>query len=145
MVVSSLFFPDQQRECHSFKNDVPTAEFSMGSIFFNSPFLRARRKKDFPSFPVGRPRPEPSPKPSPCRLPFSLLERVDLSPRKSGFWGRKLAGEGWGGQGKKGKKDAQKKVGKPNSDTCLGRFGSDFGGPSAFKSDFRAITLTFAL
>ena len=28
-----------------------------------------------------------------------------------GFWGRKLPGEGWCGQGKKGTKDAQKKVG----------------------------------
>ena len=34
-----------------------------------SPFL-TRQKKDFPFFPVGRPRPELSPKPRPCRLPF---------------------------------------------------------------------------
>ena len=57
-------------------------------------FFRAPENKDFPFFgPVGQPRPEPCPKPRPCRL--------------GGFWGRELPGEGWGGQGKKEKKDAQ--------------------------------------
>ena len=34
---------------------------------------------------------------------------------------------------------------KSDSDTCLGRFDSDFEDPSGCNSDFRAVTLTFAL
>ena len=36
----------------------------------SSPFFARQKKKDFPFFPVGRPRPEPSPKPRPWRSPF---------------------------------------------------------------------------
>ena len=39
-------------------------------VVTKSPMFSRARKKDFPFFPVGRPRPELSPKPSPCRLPF---------------------------------------------------------------------------
>ena len=34
---------------------------------------------------------------------------------------------------------------KSDSDTCLGRFDSDFGGPSGCNSAFRAVALTFVL
>ena len=72
-------------------------------------FFRAPEKKDFPFFPVGRPRPEP--KTNPCRVAFSLRERADLRSQKEGIWGKKIA---WGRVGrtgqKKGKKDAQKQI-----------------------------------
>ena len=81
------------------------------SLSINSPFLT--RQKDFPFFPVGRPRPEPSPKTQPLQVAFSLLDRVDLRFQKEGILGKKI---GWGRVGwtrqKKGKKDAQEKVGQ---------------------------------
>ena len=43
---------------------------------------------------------------------FSLLERVDLRSQKGGFWGRNCLGKGGVDRAKKGKKDAQKKVGQ---------------------------------
>ena len=70
-------------------------------------FSRAR-KKDFPFFPVGRPRPEPVPKTQPLQVAFSLLDRVDLRSQKEGILGKKI---GWGrvvDRAKKGKNDAQK-------------------------------------
>ena len=79
------------------------------------PFSRAR-KKDFPFFPVGRPRPEPSPKPSPCRLRKSRSE----VPERGNFGEENCPGKGGANRTKKGKKDAQKKVGESNG-TVLGQ------------------------
>ena len=36
-------------------------------------------------------------------------------------------------------------VPRSDSDTCLGRFDPDFGGPSGCNSDFRAVPLTYVL
>ena len=78
-------------------------------------FSRAQ-KKDFPFFPVGRPRPEPSQNRAPARCLFStrksrfeVPERGDLGD----FGEEHCLGKGGVDRAKKkkGKKDAQKKVG----------------------------------
>ena len=44
---------------------------------------------------------------------------------------------------KKALRPLSAEVPKSDSETCLGRYGSEFGGPSGCNSDFRAVTLTF--
>ena len=75
------------------------------------PILSRARKKGFSFY--FSPRGPPSrtvPETQPLQVTFSLLERVDLRSQKEGILGKEVA---WGraGQKKKGKKDAQKKVG----------------------------------
>ena len=73
--------------------------------------LARQNKKDFPFVSCGASPSRTVPQTQPVQVAFSLRERVDLSSQKGGdFGGRKLPGEGCGGQGKKkGKKDATKK------------------------------------
>ena len=74
-------------------------------------FLRAR-KKGFSFFSCGATSSRTVPKTQPLQVAFSLRERVDLRSQKGRILGKKIA---WGRVGrtgqKKGKKDAQKKVG----------------------------------
>ena len=83
----------------------------LGAFFKTSPFLRAR-KKGFSFFSCGATSSRTLPKTQPLQVAFSLRERVDLRSRKGRILGKKIA---WGRVGrtgqKKGKKDAQKKVG----------------------------------
>ena len=78
----------------------------------NSPFL-ARQKKRIFLVSLGGNLVQNRPQTQPLQVAFSLLERVDLRSQKEGILGKKIAWGrvGWTGQ-KKGKKDAQKKVGK---------------------------------
>ena len=66
-------------------------------------FCAPEKKKDFPFFACGATPSRTVNKTQPLEVAFSLQERVDSRSQKE------LPGEGWGGQGKKGKKDAQKK------------------------------------
>ena len=59
------------------------------------------RKKRISLFSCGATsRPETVPKTQPLQLPFLYWKEWISSPRKRGFGGRKLPGEGWGGQSK---------------------------------------------
>ena len=87
---------------------VPTTPITALILTF---FRAPEQKKGFSFFPVGRPRPALSPKPSPRRLPFSTRKSRSEVQERHDLGGRKLPGEGWGGQDKTRKKDVQKKVG----------------------------------
>ena len=71
-------------------------------------FSRAR-KKGFSFFSCGATPSGTVPKTQPLQVAFSLPERADLRSQKEGFWGRKLPGEGWGGEGKQKEKRMRKK------------------------------------
>ena len=60
-------------------------------------FFARQKKRIFPFFPVGRPRPEPSPKTQPLQVAISLRQRVDLRSQKEGILGKKIA---WGRVGR---------------------------------------------
>ena len=80
----------------------------MARLKISSPFFRAPKKKGFSFFSVGRPRPEPSPKPS-CL--FSTRKSRSEVPERGDFGEENCRGKGGADRAKKGKKDAQKKVG----------------------------------
>ena len=68
----------------------------------SSLFSCANFEIECPFFPLGRPCPDPSPpQKHPMQVPFPLLERVVLLPRKMGSWGREVPvpEEEWGGHG----------------------------------------------
>ena len=86
----------------------------MMEAFFLSFFPRARKQKGFSFFFLwGDPVQNRPQNPASAGGLFSTFYRKSRSevPERGEFWGRKLAEEGWGGQGQKRKKGCTKKGG----------------------------------
>ena len=75
-------------------------------------FFARQKKKGFSFFPCGATSSRTVPNTQPLQVAFSLRERVDLRSQKGGFWEENCLGKGGADRAKKGKKDAQKKVGQ---------------------------------
>ena len=90
-------------------------ESFLSVLTHNLTFSRAPGKKDFPFFPVGRPRAVSVPKTQPhAGCLFSTGKSRSEVPERGDFGEENCLGKGGVERGKKRKKDAQKKVGNPN-------------------------------
>ena len=93
--------------CHRYRHQFSQSKPRLRDGFKNTHLFLRARKKDFP-FSCGA---TPS-RTHPLQVAFSLQERVDLRSLKEGDFGEEdCLGKGVVDRAKKGKKDAQKKVG----------------------------------